>query len=76
MSDQADKIVVIDYTNWRGERRHRGIIPTGPIYWSTGNQWHKEPQWLLTAIDVEDDGVKDFALRDIHQWDVGRRNAH
>lgn len=58
--------VEIDYTNWRGERRTRAIIPLSLDFAS--NQWHAEPQWLLLAIDMETTGEKTFAMKDIHSW--------
>ena len=57
--------VVIDYTNWRGERRRRSIIPRR-LYWGSSN-WHPRAQWLLEAID-EDGSIKAFAMKDIHEW--------
>jgi hypothetical protein len=62
-----DQEVVIDYTNWRGERRLRTIIPTGAIDFAD-TQWHPTRQWLLQALDPEDGKVKMFALSDIHSW--------
>jgi hypothetical protein len=67
--------VIIDYTNWRGERRKRRIVPHDIRFDST--DWHKEPQWLVRAADVElhrqgKPAMRDFALKDIHSW----RPAH
>jgi len=59
--------VTIDYTNWKGERRVREIIPTGGLRFSTTG-WHSSPQWLLAATDVEDGVVKEFAMKHIHSW--------
>lgn len=59
--------VTIDYTNWRGERRVRGIEPFH-IVWEEGNEWHPEPQWLLYAEDKTDGARKAFALKNIHSW--------
>jgi hypothetical protein len=47
----ATGVVVIDYTNWRHERRKRTIKPVSIRFGAT--VWHKEPQWLLAATDVE-----------------------
>ena len=43
--------VVIDYTNWRGRRRDRRIRPVR--VWFGSSDWHKEDQWLLEAVDLE-----------------------
>jgi predicted DNA-binding transcriptional regulator YafY len=63
------KQVIIDYTNWRGERAERRVNPVSIWYGKT--EWHPEEQWLLSAFDMRDDGtaiMKDFAMRDIHSW--------
>ena len=54
--------VTLTYTNWRGETAERTIIPRR-VWWGS-TEWHPEPQWLLTAIDVEKQAERDFALRD------------
>ncbi|MFW3388075.1 UNVERIFIED_CONTAM: hypothetical protein RF648_18975 [Kocuria sp. CPCC 205274] len=51
------------YTNWKGETRERCIIPINMWYGET--EFHKEPQWLLTALDTEKNQVRDFALKDM-----------
>jgi predicted DNA-binding transcriptional regulator YafY len=58
--------VIIDYTNWRGERRERVITPVSMYF--NSNEWHPEKQWLLLSIDDEDQTLKDFAMKDIHSW--------
>lgn len=60
--------VMIDYTNWKGERRMRHIWPRSISFKSS--EWHTEPQWLLSAIDMEDQKEKDFAMKDIRDWAV------
>lgn len=62
MSTEVD----IDYTNWRGERAIRRIIPIDLHF--DANQWHPEPQWLLLAYDVEKDADREFAMSGIHSW--------
>ncbi|MGV3721359.1 MAG: hypothetical protein ACO1SX_10670 [Actinomycetota bacterium] len=64
------KSVVIDYTNWRGERAKREILPFR--LWFGSNDWHPEPQWLLDAWDAEKDELRIFAMRGIHAWEVQR----
>lgn len=58
--------VVIDYTNWKGERRLRRIVPQSIVFGST--EWHPEVQWLLEAEDVEKKETRSFALNSIHAW--------
>lgn len=61
--------VIIYYTNYRGETAERRICPLKLIFDS--NEWHREPQWLLEAIDVEKGAERTFSLSTIHHW----RNA-
>lgn len=58
--------VNIDYTNWRGERSIRTIIPYSIRFGISG--WHTEPQWLLRAFDVDKGDDREFAMADIHRW--------
>lgn len=60
------QIVEIDYTNWRGERAKRHIIPYR-VEWSR-NEWHPEHQWLLIAFDVRKRESRSFAMANIHAW--------
>lgn len=57
------RVFVADYTNWKGERRTRRLIPIGVRFGTT--KYHPEPQWLLECWDCEeppDRIAKDFAL--------------
>jgi hypothetical protein len=58
--------VQIDYTNWKGERAKRRIIPKQ--FWFGSNEWHPEPQWLLDAYDTEKEVSRTFAMNGIHGW--------
>lgn len=63
-----EKAIYIDYTNWRGERSIRRIIPTkAGLEWAS-NEYHPEKQWLLVALDVDKDAIRTFAMKDIHRW--------
>lgn len=57
-------VVIIDYTNWRGERAERKVIPGRFVYEAT--EWHPEEQWILYAFDVERNNERGFALLNIH----------
>jgi len=58
--------VIISYTNYKGISSVRNIIPK-EIYFGS-NQWHKEPQWLLKAFDLDKNADRNFAMADIHSW--------
>lgn len=59
--------VIIDYTNWRGERAERRITPH-TMRWGKNAFHGEEPQWLLEAFDEEKKGWRTFAMKDIHAW--------
>lgn len=60
--------VKINYTNYRGETADRIILPRRMYFGWT--EWHPTPQWLLTALDLERDVIRDFAMSQIHSWEV------
>ena len=68
--DQAvsEKSVKILYTNWRGEKSWRTIVPESIYFGST--DWHPEQQWLLRALDIEKNASRDFAMKDIASWET------
>lgn len=59
--------VKIDYTNYRGERGFRFIVPM-TMYFSC-TTFHPERQWLLDAWDCEKETYRTFAVKDIHSWE-------
>ena len=59
--------VIIDYTNWKGERRNRRIIPHYPIY-TRLPPYYPDRQWLLFALDVEKGEMRHFSFQRIHSW--------
>jgi len=59
-------VVVIDYTNYRGERAERRILPDR--LWFGAAEWHPDPQWILDAWDVEKQTLRSFALAGVHSW--------
>lgn len=61
-----DKVVLIDYTNHRGERSLRTIYPYQIAFKST--EWHPDEQHILEAYDFEKGAPRDFAMKDIHSW--------
>lgn len=58
--------VYVDYINWRGERGWRHIQPIS-IYFGS-NEYHKAPQWLMFAVDLNKLAQRTFALCDIVSW--------
>jgi predicted DNA-binding transcriptional regulator YafY len=66
-SAMQEQEVHIDYINWEGKRSLRRIKPLKIFFGSTN--WHKEPQWLLKAMDIDKGEERDFALKDILKWE-------
>jgi hypothetical protein len=63
---KSGSVVIIRYTNHRGETANRRIVPIGIRFGST--EWHPEQQWLLEAFDLDRDATRSFAMRDILEW--------
>lgn len=63
---QLEMVVTIDYTNYRGERSKRNVIPISMVFLST--IWHPDKQWLLQARDIDKDEDRYFAPKWIHGW--------
>jgi predicted DNA-binding transcriptional regulator YafY len=62
---ESSKAIWIDYTNWRGERGIRKIIPQALEWKSTS--YHPNPQWLMRAFDCDKGAIREFAMADIHR---------
>jgi len=61
-----NELVIIDYTNYRGERDSRIIRPVR--IWFGETEWHPGTQWLMDAVDVSKSANRTFALKDVHSW--------
>lgn len=60
----AARCVEIDYTNWRGVRSKRKVLPLGFRFAAT--EHHPEEQWLMDAFCFDAGGDRTFALSGIH----------
>lgn len=67
--ERGPEQVEIVYTNHRGETAKRHITPRH--IWFGATEWHDQ-QWLLDAYDHDIDGMRSFALADIHSWEARR----
>ena len=61
-------MIEIDYTNWKGERSKRIIIPKW-IKYESDNKYHGSC-FVLTAFDKEKKEYRSFKLNDIHNPEV------
>ena len=55
----------IIYTNYRGETAVRNIEPLDMRHGST--EWHPQPQWLLAAMDLDQNVEREFAFNEIQE---------
>ena len=71
----TDVVLRVRYRNWRGEVRDRTIQPRK--LWFGTTEWHPDPQWLLSALDVEKQAMRAFAMRDFQAvtCEVARQDA-
>ena len=68
------KSVLIDYTNWKGNRRWRRVMPIG-ISWDV-SPYHQDRGFslFLKAIDIDDCVSRDFLIKDIHDIQLVEEN--
>lgn len=66
MLNDLSKPLKFYYKNWRGEYGYRTVMD--PVMWYGSTEFHKEPQWMIKAYDVEKDAVRDFAVNDIVEF--------
>lgn len=69
----SPRAVWIDYTNYRGERGVREVVPLGIRFGAT--EHHPEPQWLMDAYDVQKEAERTFAMNDVHAWGLKGEDA-
>lgn len=62
------RIVIIDYTNHRGERRERHVIPHPRGFEFTETPDHKPAQWVIRCWDLTKHAQRTFAMKNIHSW--------
>lgn len=60
------KVVEIDYTNWKGERRWRRVVPRD--VWFGISRWHHERQWFMRGWCLESGEQREFCMATIHGW--------
>lgn len=58
--------VEILYTNYKGERAWRRILPLK--IWFGSTEWHPAEQWFMDAEDIDRKATRSFALCDIVNW--------
>lgn len=60
------KVLYLDYTNWRGERAWRRVVPLdrAPVFVTTPH--HKEPVWTLRVYDLDRRAERSYVLKNIH----------
>jgi predicted DNA-binding transcriptional regulator YafY len=66
-NDETARTLSFVYTNYRGETGHRRVIPKK--VWFGATEWHPVQQWLLEAFDLDVQEIRNFAVRDIKQFE-------
>jgi predicted DNA-binding transcriptional regulator YafY len=56
-------IISFVYRNHRNEVSERRARMIGVYFGST--RWHREPQWMMVAMDLDKHDERTFAMRDI-----------
>jgi predicted DNA-binding transcriptional regulator YafY len=65
---EADqRAISMFYTNHRGEKRRRHVIPFDFVY-GVAHPWYQEPQWLMVAWDRVKAAWRIFALDNVSGW--------
>lgn len=63
MTLKGSMVLNFNYTNYRGERSERRVIPEK--VWIGSTEWHPEPCLLMTAYDIDKAAHRDFKVSDI-----------
>lgn len=58
----------ISYTNYRGEEKDIEIEAKSARHGTS--KFHKEPQWLLEATELERNVEREYAIKDISYYDI------
>jgi len=64
---ESEETVTFIYKNYKGVVASRKVKPIKIWYGTT--QWYKEKQWLVWGYDYHKNDYRDFALKDIKNWD-------
>lgn len=60
--------IKVEYTNYRGEKGIRTIVPISFYFGST--EYHPQEQWLVKLWDVDRQAERVYALKEITRWFV------
>jgi predicted DNA-binding transcriptional regulator YafY len=65
-TEPAQRDAWIVYTNWKGETERRHVSPI--LFFFGLSQWHDGYQWFMSALDIDRDAPRTFALSGIRAW--------
>jgi predicted DNA-binding transcriptional regulator YafY len=68
MTYDPKTVILVRYTNYRGETSVRRIVPLRIRFAAT--EWHPTEQWLMDAYDLDRQAERSFALSDVVEWHV------
>ncbi|GGE18468.1 hypothetical protein GCM10011390_42060 [Aureimonas endophytica] len=66
------EVLTFFYRNYRGEVSERHVRARSAVFTFGVSKWHPEPQWFLSAIDVDKMDGRDFAVADILHFGPAR----
>ncbi len=58
----------IDYTNWKGARAIRTIVPKAFEFGTSAFHADEADQWFVIAWDLDRNVERMFAMKNIHSW--------
>ncbi|CAN5193309.1 hypothetical protein BH09DEP1_BH09DEP1_4960 [soil metagenome] len=58
--------IKVEYTNYRGEKGIRTIVPISFYVGTT--EYHPQEQWLVKLWDVDRQAERIYALKEITRW--------
>lgn len=65
--EAKQRAISMFYTNHRGEKHRRHVIPFNFVY-GVAEPWYREPQWLMVAYDLGKGAWRTFALDNVSGW--------
>lgn len=67
---QPNTVITFNYTNWKGEySSNRRMMISEFVFGAT--EWHREPQFLLTGLDLDKNEIRAFAVKNMTNVRVG-----
>ena len=66
--NSTNQILRFKYRNYKGEISVRSVTPIRTIVKRSPYHKNGEPCWIMVAIDLDKNAIRDFALHDIIEY--------